>query len=292
MTVFRSLIFSITILGLTACGGTVELLRDLPEPEANEVMATLIEAGLQPEKLPGKEGTVSLNIEKNQFARAIALLKSEGLPHEKHANMGDIFRKEGMISSPLEERARYLWALSQELSTTVSQIDGVVKARVHVVLPERGNGGEPSLPSSAAVFIKHKPGFSYDDAIPQVKKLVSNSIPGLSLEKVTVVVVPGGARTEQSGGPISATTSESLPPEKNSESSTFSSKSKIEQIKIWSACFLFLTLISIGAYFVWKKWSEISGKFMMPNVFKKPSGESFGAAGIPNKHAIRNEFDE
>ena len=124
--------FSCICLAITlcACGGKVELLRDIAEVEANEVMAALIEAGLSAEKHPGKDGLVSLSIEQSQFARAIALLNAEGLPHEKYVKMGDVFRKEGMISSPLEERARYLWALSQELSATVSQIDGVIKVEL------------------------------------------------------------------------------------------------------------------------------------------------------------------
>lgn len=115
------------------------------------------------------------------------------MPRERFARMGEVFRKEGLISSPLEERARYIWALSQELSATLAQIDGVIKARVHVVLPEKAGGGEPMLPSSAAVFIKHKQRFNLDDSIPQIKRLVSNSIPGLTSDKVTVVMLPSSA---------------------------------------------------------------------------------------------------
>lgn len=234
------------------CGGNVELLRDLSESEANEVMAALIQAGLSAEKLPGKEGTVSLSIEKTQFPRAISLLNAEGLPHEKYAKMGDVFRKEGMISSPLEERARYLWALSQELSATISQIDGVIKARVHVVLPERGSGAEPALPSSAAVFVKHKPGFAYDDVIPQVRRLVSNSIPGLSQEKVTVIVLPSVTTTDQSGGDPKAAVPEIPRPATDAEKSD---KSFSAKANIWAACFGLLIMLGVAAYLIWRKWS-------------------------------------
>jgi type III secretion protein J len=113
----------------------VELLTDIPEGEANEVLSALADAGIVARKQDGKEGMVSLAVDQRQIGKAISLLHSEGLPRERFAKMGEVFRKEGLISSPLEERARYLWALSQELSATVSQIDGVLKARVHVVLP-------------------------------------------------------------------------------------------------------------------------------------------------------------
>lgn len=263
---------------LVACGGNVELLRDLSETEANEVMAALIEAGLSAEKLPGKEGTVSLSIEKSQFSRAISLLNAEGLPHEKYAKMGDVFRKEGMISSPLEERARYLWALSQELSATISQIDGVVKARVHVVLPERSSGAEPALPSSAAVFIKHKPGFIYDDVIPQIKKLVSNSISGLSQEKVTVIVLPSVTRTDQLDGERKALLPQA---EKVANTTPAPSHTAGNKANIWAACIGLLVVLCIAAYLVWKKWSGFVKAGLVPGNIKNPLNTSPKASVDP-----------
>lgn len=166
--------------------------------------------------------------------------------------MGDVFRKEGMISSPLEERARYLWALSQELSATVSQIDGVIKARVHVVLPERGSGADASLPSSAAVFIKHKPGFNYDDVIPQVKRLISNSIPGLSQEKVTVVMLPSVAQPDlvQRAQPLGTVNQE-----KSSVISPNRSTRTLPDSLIWTSYAALLALLSAAAFLIWKKLS-------------------------------------
>lgn len=178
---------------LVACGQQVALFNNMSERDANEVLAALDRAGIVANKQPGKEGAVHLLVAQADVARAVERLDSEGLPRERRASMGDVFRKEGLISSPLEERARYLWALSQELSETLAQIDGVLTARVHVVLPERSTGGEPGLPSSAAVFIKHRREVDLTSHLPELKRLVASSIPGLSIEKVNVVLMPAAS---------------------------------------------------------------------------------------------------
>ena len=179
---------------LAACSPRVELMSAMPEHEANEVMAALLNAGIKAEKVAGKEGMVGISLEAAQVGRAVDLLRSKGLPRERFAGMGQVFRKEGLISSPMEERARYLYALSQELGATLSQLDGVIVARVHVVLPERGSVGDPNLPSSAAVFIKHQDGYNVEAVQPQIRRLVVNSIPGLTPDKVSLVLVNAQAR--------------------------------------------------------------------------------------------------
>lgn len=182
--------FLLVAAGLLAgCTPRVELMAAIPEPEANEIMAALQNAGIPVDKKPGKEGLVGISIPASQMGRAVDLLREKGLPRERFAGMGQVFKKEGLISSPLEERARYLHALSQELGATLSQIDGVTFARVHVVLPERTIPGEAPVPSSAAVFIKHQDGFNLDTLQPLVRRLVTHSIPGLAPEKISVILV-------------------------------------------------------------------------------------------------------
>jgi type III secretion protein J len=191
------------VLALAGCGRTVELFSNVSESEANEVLAALSKADITAQKVAGKDGAVTLTVDQSNIAHAIEVLNAEGLPQERRATMGDVFRKEGLISSPLEERARYLWALSQELSGTISQIDGVLRARVHVVLPERSTGGEPALPSSAGVFVKYRRGANLEDAVPQIKRLVASSIPGLTVDKVSVVLVTSSlAPLPESASPV------------------------------------------------------------------------------------------
>jgi type III secretion protein J len=175
---------------LSACSAKVELMTAVPEAEANEALAALLNAGIPAERIAGKEGMVGLRVDGTQVARAVDVLRAQGLPRERHAGMGDVFKKEGLISSPLEERARYLYALSQELSGTLSRIDGVITARVHVVLPERSPTGDQTSPASAAVFIKHREQANLDTVQPQIRRLVTNSIPNLSADRVSLILVP------------------------------------------------------------------------------------------------------
>lgn len=220
---------------LAGCSRKVELMAAMPEAEANEVLAALQNAHIDADKTPGKEGNVGVNIAADQVGRAVDLLREKGLPRERFAGMGQVFKKEGLISSPMEERARYLYALSQELGATLTQLDGVIVARVHVVLPERSTTGDPSVPSSAAVFIKHQEGYNLDTVQPQIRRLVTNSIPGLSADKVSIVLVSGQA-------------TKSVPPRPPATRSNGE-----EQLVILMALLLAGSLGGIG-WLAWKYW--------------------------------------
>ena len=195
---FRVGFVLLVLMALAGCGSKVDLLSGLSEPDANETLAALLDAGVPTEKISKKDG-ISVKVSESQVAQALAVLNSKGLPRRHHDRMGDIFKKENLISTPLEERARYLYALSQELENTFSQIDGVLSARVHIVLPERLTPGDPVLPSSAAVFIRHVSQLDLTVLEPRIRRMVANSIPGLNSgksEQISVVFVP--AMTDQS----------------------------------------------------------------------------------------------
>ncbi|WP_428852133.1 type III secretion system inner membrane ring lipoprotein SctJ [Imbroritus primus] len=194
----RAALVCSAMLLLAACGNRVDLMASVPEAEANEVLTTLLAAGINVEKVPGKDGMVSLRVGSGQVAHALSVMRERGLPRDPFSGIGKIFKKEGMISSPIEERARYLYALSQELENTLAKIDGVIAARVHVVLPERGIAGEPGTPSTASVFVKYMEGYNLDAVQPQIRRLVTNAIPNLAADRVSIVLVaaqpraPGG----------------------------------------------------------------------------------------------------
>ena len=186
-------LFLILVMLLLAACSKQELHRDLTENQANEVVAALSEAGISSSKEALEDNIWSVSVAEDDFSQAVQLLRTTGLPRERFDSLGDVFKKEGFTSSPLEERARLIYGLSQELSHTISEIDGVVQARVHLTLPQPDPLSREVPLSSASVFIKYRPGFDLDSQTAAVKSLVANSIEGLSYDKVSVVMVPGVA---------------------------------------------------------------------------------------------------
>jgi type III secretion protein J len=190
------------LIGLAGCSSRVELFSGATDGEANDILAALLQSNIPAEKLAKKNGT-AISVAEADVARALDVLREHGLPRERFEGMGKIFHKEGMISSPLEERARYIYALSQELENTLTKMDGVLVARVHVVLPEQDAARVVKTPASAAVFIKHRPGYNLDLFKPQIRTLVAHAIPELGEDRVSVILVPT-QRSPQIAGPSTA----------------------------------------------------------------------------------------
>jgi type III secretion protein J len=179
----------IAALALLAGCSDQELYSQLSERQANEMVAVLRSVGIDAEKRT-QEGRFSVHTAASDFPRAVRELSAQGLPREQFDTMGSVFKREGFVSSPLEERARLVHALSQEISNTVASIDGVVSARVHLVVPERNPLADKAQPAAASVFIKHRPEKDFSSQVAQIKALVVNSIEGLPYDNVTVALFP------------------------------------------------------------------------------------------------------
>ena len=173
---------------LAGCDKEVALHSQLEERQANLVMAALLDGGISCHKTPGDEGMWNVMIPESRFAEAANLLERKGLPRRAYQGVSEVFKKTGMVSSPSEERIRFMDALAQDLSRTISGIDGVVAARVHVGLPENDPFAKNTLPSSAAVAIRSRWDADITDLVPSIKNLVKNSIEGLKYEKIAVTV--------------------------------------------------------------------------------------------------------
>ena len=198
------------LLALIGCG-KVEMFASLPEREANEVIAVLMRAGITADKVAGRNNAIAVHVPRDRIPDAVEILARAGLPRERFANMGELFRREGLISSPSEERVRYMYGVTQELSRTLSAMDGVLTARVHVVMPNNEPSSGTQRPASAAVMIRHLSGSPVETGVPQVKELVANAIEGLSYDRVSVVLTRATAE-EAPPPPLPSALPLGLPP--------------------------------------------------------------------------------
>lgn len=179
-------------LCLFLAGCQTQLYGNLPEREANAVLAALTNAAIVAEKRPGAEGTYAVFVDEADFGRAVGILDALALPGRKYDDLGTVFGKGAMFSTPMEEKARYLYAMQEELSQTVASIDGVLAARVHLVLPEQDQMGKEIQMPSAAVFVKHIDDERHDPLYQQreIRRLVAASVPSLSEERIVVTFFP------------------------------------------------------------------------------------------------------
>ncbi len=103
-------------------GDSQTLYSHLDEQQANEVSAALLRANINADKRQADRATDwSVLVAKRDLPSAMAILDATGLPHNVHSSMGEVFKKEGFVASPTEDKARYQFALSEELSSTLQE---------------------------------------------------------------------------------------------------------------------------------------------------------------------------
>ncbi|MDR0379888.1 MAG: type III secretion inner membrane ring lipoprotein SctJ [Candidatus Accumulibacter sp.] len=180
--------FFLLLLFLAGC--RQDLYSGLPEAEANHILATLLENGIDANKVSRGKNGFTIEVEKSELVRALKTLESRSLPRESFKNLGEVFSGQGMIASPTEEQARLAFAIEQELAGTFARIDGVLTARVHVVLERHDAATGINTPSSAAVFLRHRPDSPAVDLQGKIKETCIQAVPGLIYEKVSVMLVP------------------------------------------------------------------------------------------------------
>lgn len=185
----RGCFLLLATVGLAGCfGDTQPLYSHLDERQANEVSAALLRAGIEADKHQAdRSADWVVSVPKKDIPTAMAVLEASDLPHGPNLSMGDIFKKEGFVASPTEDKARYVYALNEELSRTLQKIDGVVSARVHVALPDRDLIGGKSDSASASVVIQTAPGAHVQERETDIKAIVKDAVEGLdNPDRVTV----------------------------------------------------------------------------------------------------------
>jgi type III secretion protein J len=233
---------------LLAVGGCkADLYSRLAEREANLIIATLLRNGIAADRLEAKDGSSTVRVEQERFADAVTLLNAAGLPRAKFETMGDIFSSNGLVASPTDERARFIHALNQELARTVTEIDGVVSARVHVVLPKNDPLRQDQAPSAASVFIKYDARMEVTSLLPQIKTLIANSVEGLTYDKVAVVFVRSDA---ESASPATIDTTAALGTHEADAAGR-------GQLTIWLAAAAVVGIVcSVGFFWLWRRARE------------------------------------
>ena len=186
MARLRHLLFVI-VCSFSLCACNEVLYSNLTESDANEMLLTLLKHGVEAQKTAvGKKG-YNVEVANEDLVRALEIIKEQSLPRESYDSLGSVFAAQGMISSQTEEQARLAYAISQELANTFSKIEGVINARVHVVLVQHDQTSGVTTPPSAAVFLRHTKDSPVPKMIADIKNTAAKSVAGLVANRVSVM---------------------------------------------------------------------------------------------------------
>ena len=173
---------------LAACDTSV---RDqLKESQADDIVALLDQQGIQATKKKNADGTWAVKLVDGREADVARILHQYGVPKEKHEGVVDLFPGESLFPTELEERARYQFALGQELARTLESIDGVLSARVHVSLPEKQPKQAEQRRATASAFVRYRSDQRIDLMKSQIRTMIAQALPGTRAEDVSVLTVP------------------------------------------------------------------------------------------------------
>jgi len=185
------------VLALFLAGCKVELYQNLPQSEANQMVALLmlnhIEVGSDTD---AKTGKVTLKIEKDQFINAVEILRQNGYPKADYVGIEQLFPSGQLVSSPAQEEAKMSYLKEQQLERTLSSMDGVISARVSIAqnIKSGSNNHSINTDKSAAIYIKYSPEANLSSSEAQIRNLIKNAVPDLQYENISLFLQPADFR--------------------------------------------------------------------------------------------------
>lgn len=153
--------------------------------DAQAVVATLESRGIR-YRVDANSG--ALLVDASRLHEARLALAQAGVPSQQAVGLEMLDRDQGIGTSQFIETARYRRGLENELARTISSINSVRGARVHLALPERSAFVRDQRKAAASVLLDVQPGRTVEEGqVRAIGNLVASSVPGLELAAVTIV---------------------------------------------------------------------------------------------------------
>ena len=150
-----------------------------------------------PYRLHGDGGTILVPAENVHELRLE--LASQGIPVGGGVGF-ELFDEKRFGMTEFEERVALRRALEGELSRTISRLDAIKSARVHLVLPKKSLLGRNSEAAEASITVElQKSRELSKGSIQSIIHLVSSSVEGLNPDSVTVIDTRGRLLSNESG---------------------------------------------------------------------------------------------
>jgi type III secretion protein J len=186
----------------TACSVPVE--AGLDDSEANRVFVALDRAnvGVSKEQDPAAEGKWRITVARDEVARALSVMREEGLPRRAPPPILDSLAKGSLVPSESVEHAQLVAGMAGEMERSLQGIDGVLDAHVHLSVPAANPLRESTPPrGTASVLLEHR-GATPPISADSIQRLVAGGVTGLLPTDVVVVMLPRTAAADVPTGDV------------------------------------------------------------------------------------------
>ncbi|MGV8918277.1 MAG: flagellar basal-body MS-ring/collar protein FliF [Pseudomonas sp.] len=207
MTMLRQVGLMVGLAASVAIGFAVVLWSQQPDykplypslagMDAKQVMDTLASADI-PYTVEPSSGALLVKSDDLQRAR-IKLAGAGVAPSDGNIGFEILDKDQGLGTSQFMEATRYRRGLEGELARTISSLNNVKGARVHLAIPKSSVFVRDERKPSASVLIELYAGRSLEPGqVNAIINLVATAVPELSKSQVTVVDQKGALLSDQS----------------------------------------------------------------------------------------------
>ncbi len=157
-----------------------------------------------------RDGGASILVPSDQVARVRMLMAGDGLPQGGSVGYEIFDKSDAFGTSSFVENINQVRALEGELARTISSIDLVQSARVHLVLPRRELFSRERQVPSASIVLKLRGAVRLSvQQVAAIQHVVAAAVPDLSPSRVSVVDTEGNLLARGDGDGTGALTNTS-----------------------------------------------------------------------------------
>lgn len=191
----RLSIMGSVILGLILFFVFVSVRITVPEMKLLYADLSPLDSGAVATKL--QENNINFDISQDgtkivvpddQVSRARMILAAAGLPNGGSLGYELFDKQSGFGTTTFVQNVNQMRALEGELARTITSLDVVRSARVHLVLPQRELFSRDKRQASASVFLGIFPGAQIErEQIASIQSLVASAVPDLKVANVSII---------------------------------------------------------------------------------------------------------
>lgn len=260
-----------TVLFIVACD-EFELVHDLNERDANEIIVLLAKNNIRAQKLKEvrqQDVYWTILVDEGDEIEAQSILVANHLPRVKHGGLAGICDEPGMIVTEKFEKCQEILALKGEIINALETVPGVVSADVVLNIPDKEEFPDEDTPMArptAAVTLRYLSDANVKTNLSEgkIQEFVANTVNGLDPRDVKVIlsfleqkidkIIPVVATTKNGSNPTAVTNGgETITTATDSQNlvsvgGIMMDEDSANKFKIIAAVFLVLLLLLAGAF--------------------------------------------